>query len=233
MSMFICATIFRSYRHLKIVANHLAEEVQFYPKFQKQSLWRCAVRLEQLQAMEVEMHLQAINMSLGRNRSEMRRSELQRSHLKGICLHLPCEAQLPSPLQPLPPMKMDLHRSGNRSPETRGPGTLPRILLQDRDPQRPPSVDELGIIIIVILLLLILIFESLSQSIIIILFPFTIPVVTSEHRGGRLLCGCQELTHDGRWLLQILLTYELEWRLSRAQVWGIRLFVLSCSRSGS
>ena len=33
MFMVICATIFRSYRHLKIVANHLAEKVQFYPFF--------------------------------------------------------------------------------------------------------------------------------------------------------------------------------------------------------
>ena len=39
MSMFICVTIFRSYRHLKIVANHLAEEVQFYPYIEQLEKW--------------------------------------------------------------------------------------------------------------------------------------------------------------------------------------------------
>ena len=93
----------------------------------------------ELQAMEVETHLRAVNTSLRMNRSEMRKSELQRRHLKGDCLHLPCKAQLPPSLQPLPLMKTDSHQFRDRSLDTRGPGTPQWTLLEDGDPPRPPG----------------------------------------------------------------------------------------------
>ena len=87
------------------------------------------------------MHLHAINTSLGKKKSEMKRNENQLTHLEGNCLHLHSGAQLspPPPLQPPLWMTMDSNRSGDESPETRGLGTPPRIFLQDGGPPRPPS----------------------------------------------------------------------------------------------
>ena len=81
----------------------------------------------------------SINTSLGKNKSEMKRSENQWRHLEGNCLYLCSGAQLPPPppLQPPLWMTMASHQFRDESPKTRGPGTPQRILLQDGNPPRP------------------------------------------------------------------------------------------------
>ena len=92
-----------------------------------------------MKVREVETHLQAVNTSLGKNKSRMKRSDHPQRSLEGSCLCLHSEAQLPPPppLQFPLQMMMDSHQSGDGSPKIRGPGITPRILLQDGDPLRP------------------------------------------------------------------------------------------------
>ena len=97
------------------------------------------------------------------------------------------------------------------------------------------GVDELGIIIVIILLLPVLIFGSLSWGIAIILFPFTILVVI-------ILISLLDIVEGGCYVdaqsqpMMVGDSFEfyslLSWSRgsSRAQVWGIRLFALSCSQ---
>ena len=83
------------------------------------------------------MHLPAVNMSLGKNKSEMKRNEIQQRHLEGNCLHLCSRAQPPPPPPLQPPLLMttDSHWSGDISPDDKRPRDPPK----DPTPRRRPS----------------------------------------------------------------------------------------------
>ena len=76
----------------------IGERRVLHLKSQKQFPWKCVAKRGQLQVRKVEMHTRAVNTSLGKNRSGLKRSEHPWGPLGGNCLCLHSEAQLPPPL---------------------------------------------------------------------------------------------------------------------------------------